>query len=222
MAYSLEIRNKAKELRKVGNSLSFISKKLKVAKSTISVWVSSVELDKEALNKINDKRIIAQQQANLVKSRKKDQVQNEFLKSAKKLIFEVPISSQYLKIICAILFWTEGSKSGSFVSFINSDPKMIALFLHTLRKSFNIDESKLRGLVHIHEYHDELKTKEYWSKISGISLEQFTKSYKKPHTGKRKREGYLGSFRIRYYDVTVARELTAIYTMLPEVLKIGL
>jgi len=222
MAHSLDIKNKAISLRELGKSLSYISKKINVPKSTVSGWVSGTQLSSEVLKNISDNRVIAQQKVNLVKKKRKDFLQTKLENRVKQQLFNMPVSAELLKTICAILFWTEGSKSGSFVSFINSDPKMISLFLYTLRHSFNIDESKLRGLVHVHEYHNEGKIKEYWSQVSGISLNQFNKSYKKTNTGKRKKEGYLGSFRVRYYDVTVARELTAIYTMLPEVLKIGL
>ncbi len=222
MSYSIDKKNKAIELRRTGASLSFISKELKISKSTSSLWVSAVELDSKALNKIKNNRVFGQQKANLLKEKKRKEYQDSLNSTVVEFLSGLKVTQAYLKTLCALLFWAEGSKSGSFVSFINSDPKMIELFLYTLRKSFIIDEKKLRGLIHVHEYHNNDEVREYWSHVSGIPLSQFSKSYKKPNTGKQKKEGYLGSFRIRYYDVEVARELKAIYTMLPEVLKIGL
>lgn len=222
MAYSMERKKRAIQLRSEGKSLSLISRELGVSKSTASLWVSSVELDTNAITNIANLRIIGQQKANLVKEQRKRKTQDNLNIVVRESLSRITITNEYIKVLCSLLFWAEGSKSGSFVSFINSDPKMIELFLFTLRNSFIIDEKKLRGLIHIHEYHDDDKVKKYWSNVSRIPLSQFNKSYQKPNTGKQKKEGYLGSFRIRYYDVEVARELTAIYTMLPEVLKIGL
>lgn len=221
MSYSLKIKNNAIKLRKEGNSLSSISIKLGVSKSTISTWLKDVVLSKEASEKISNKIVLGQQKANKVKKQRKQIRLNSLNSLVRNYLLKEDFSTNYLKVICALLFWAEGSKSGSFVSFINSDPEMISLFLFTLRKSFSIDEDKLRGLVHVHEYHDQREIEKYWSEVSGISLHKFSKSYKKPNSGKRKKSGYKGSFRIRYYDVKVAEELTSIYTMLPELIING-
>ena len=90
---------------------------------------------------------------------------------------------------------------------------MIGSFIKLFRLSFVLDERKLRALIHIHEYHNEVKIKNYWSHLTTIPLIQFSKSYLKPHTGKVIRSGYKGTIRIRYYDYTIASELKAIYNM---------
>ena len=97
------------------------------------------------------------------------------------------------------------------MKFTNSDTTLISNFLFFLRVGFNIDESKLRALVHIHEYHDDIAQKRFWSEITKIPLSQFHKSYKKPNTGKRYRENYPGCLALVYYDAHVAKELEAIY-----------
>lgn len=218
MSYSIAVKQKAKKLREEGNSLFFISQSLGISKSTLSVWLKNVPLNDLALEKINNKKYLSQQKAILTKHKQVLARKAGINKKVKSFFNRFDFSQEQLKIICSLLFWTEGSKSGSFVSFINSDPKMIQLFLFTLRRAFIIDEKKLRGLVHLHEYHDRAWTEKYWSDVSGIPLSQFSKSYLKSNTGKRKKEGYFGSFRVRYYDVRVAEELTSIYTMLSELI----
>jgi hypothetical protein len=69
-------------------------------------------------------------------------------------------------------------------------------------------------LVHIHEYHNETKQKVFWSKITGINLKQFQKSYIKPHTGKNKRNGYPGCACLKYYDYKIALDLANIYELI--------
>ncbi|MBU1034130.1 hypothetical protein KKI22_04290 [Patescibacteria group bacterium] len=133
--------------------------------------------------------------------------QKEAQKTLKQIIFTNPIN----KLICAVLFWAEGSKKTNHVAFTNSDPKMIVYFLGLLRQSYDLDEKKFRVSVHLHEYHDLEETLIFWSKITGIAKTQFIKPYRKPHTGLRKKPGYRGCVTIRYYDSEIARELTALY-----------
>jgi hypothetical protein len=102
------------------------------------------------------------------------------------------------------LVFYAGNKS---VSFINSDPEMIKYFLDVFRKAFKVDEKKFRALIHLHEYHDIDKQTDFWSKITRIPKEQFTKPYRKENGGKRKRENYQGCVSIRYNDRKIAKEL---------------
>ena len=139
------------------------------------------------------------------------------LKSLKK----IKLNKELYKLLCSFLFWTEGGKStDSYVFFINSDPKMVSMFLKLIRSSFIINEEKFRALAHIHNYHDENEILKYWSKITKIPLTRFSKSYKKPNTGKRLREGYKGSLRIRYYDYKIALELRSFYNTFADILGV--
>lgn len=143
------------------------------------------------------------------------------MKSSKALL-KLNNSIILFKLLASFLFWTEGGKStDGYVFFINSDPKMFSLFVYLLRHSFNIDESKFRAMIHIHEYHNN-KQLHFWSSLTDIPINQFSKSYLKPHTGKRKRQNYQGCIRIRirYYDHKIALELRSLYNTF--VNKLGL
>lgn len=90
---------------------------------------------------------------------------------------------------------------------------MVKTFLKLLRSTFILDEKKFRALVHIHEYHNEKEIKAFWSKVTGIPLTQFNKSYLKTHTKKIIRKNYKGTISIRYYDYKIALELSFIYNI---------
>ena len=94
---------------------------------------------------------------------------------------------------------------------MNSDLKMIAVFMKLLRSSFKLDENKLKALVHIHDYHNDNEIKQFLTKITGIPVSKFSKSYLKTNTKIRIRDGYQGCLRIRYYDSKIALELRSIY-----------
>lgn len=223
MAYSSKIKNQAISLRKSGYSINEIVKIIGISKGTASVWMKNITLNKEALRRIDNNRLKAQFKSIQTRIDKRTKVKKKLNSHAYMLYSRLNLNIDLKKVLCAILFWTEGSKNRSCVSFINSDPMMIEVYVSLLRESFNLDEGKFRGLVHLHNYHDEEKIVNFWSKLSGIPVSQFSKSYRKSNTQKRKREGYKGCFRIRYYDSQVAEELHSIYTMLPDFLlgKIG-
>lgn len=221
MAYSIKIKGRAIKLRKQGYSIKEISEILKIAKGTSSLWVSIVKLNKKAQARLKKRNVLGQYKSIEI-ARKRRQIKKAYFNRIALNSFKnIKLNKGLYKLLCAFLFWTEGGKStDSYVYFINSDPKMVATFLKLLRRSFKIDEKKLRALVHIHEYHNEKQILNYWSKTTNLPLKQFTKSYKKPHTSKRKRENYKGSIRIRYYDYKIALELRSIYNTFVDILGV--
>ena len=212
----IEKKSYAIELRKKGYSLFEIANKLNIAKSTSSLWLRNIELNTKARNRIEERRSLARSKAGqTVKNRVKHR-RNRLDVISKELISKLNITnnSQLCKLLCSFLYWGEGNKTGYRVGFINSDPIMIGAFIKLFRRSFILNESKFRALVHLHEYHDETEIKKYWSKITNIPLSQFTKSYLKPHTGKIIRQGYKGTLRITYADTRIVDELKAVYNEL--------
>ena len=216
-AHKGSIRKRAIELREAGHSLGEIARKLNISKSTASLWLRATTLNSTVIKRINSLKKLARQKASLAihnnhlvemeKIRKKS---SETVKKIK--LDDVPLS----KVFCSLLYWGEGGKVDNHITFINSDPKMIRVFLKLFRKSFIPDESKFRALVHIHEYHDETQVKNYWSKITKIPLQKFSKSYLKPHTGKSIRNGFMGTIKIKYFDSKIVYELKAIYNTLAD------
>lgn len=205
----------AVRFRKKGYSYAEISDKLKIAKSTASLWLGDVRLTETAKKRIERRKQIGQINSLKYKAEKKKQLHAIFEKKAMKIISTTKFDINIHKIMSAIFFATEGGKfTNSHVVFINSDPRTIATFTKLLGLAFNIDQSKFRALVHIHEYHNDNLIKNFWSKVTSIPLTQFYKSYQKPHTKKRIRENYKGTISIRYYDYKVALELRWIYNIL--------
>lgn len=210
------IINGAIELRKKGNSLKEISDRLNIAKSTASLWLKNIELDQNAKIQIEKRQSQARSKASQTIKNKVKNRQRELSESANKMILKLNIANNphLCKLFCSLLYWGEGNKTGYRVGFTNSDPIMIKTFIKLFRQSFSLDESKLRALVHIHEYHIESEIKKYWSKITNIPLSQFTKSYLKPHTGRIVRQEYKGTLRITYADTRIVDEIKAVYNEL--------
>lgn len=211
MAYSIKVKTAAKKLRKRGFSLKEISEKLGIAKSTASAWLNHIKLGKKAQKRLQKRRILGQYKAQQIKRNHRKKLLSQYRKKTSKEFSLIKLDKTLYKLLSALFFWCEGAKTQTHVDFINSDPMMIKTFIALLRFAFDLDESKFRVLMHLHEYHNEQKQKRYWNKITKIPKSQFTKTYWKPHTKKRKRENYPGCIRISYYDAHIARQLHAWY-----------
>jgi hypothetical protein len=203
------IINEAIKLRKEGLSFREIAYKLNIAKSTTSLWLRDIKLSNEAKKRIIKLGVNGRKKG-IETNRHKRKVENDLIRKKVATYFS---SSKKIKIdfkvACALLYWCEGTKckGNKSISFANADPKMIKYFLHTFRKSFAVDEKKLRALIHLHEYHDIKKQLIFWSKLTKIPISQFNKSYIKENTGKNKKENYPGCVNIKYSDVKIYKEI---------------
>lgn len=201
----------AVKLRKKGYSLKEIVEALNIAKSSASEWVRNIPLSKSAekrlLSRISKGQLASQKAKRIITAKK----EKEALDNANLILSGFLLTDPCTKILCSMIYYCEGEKSVSKgVSFTNSDPNLVSLFLHLFRKSFSLDESKLRVCVHLHSYHNPKKQLKFWSKTTNIPLKQFIKPYLKPSSGMYKKEGYAGCVNIRYGDVIVSREIKAI------------
>lgn len=201
--------NKACILRRNGYSLREISEKLKISKSTASLWLSGVEIGKNG-----QKRILKQKEKAIINLRKfKENQKKNYLKNIKNNCDVLEGKNRFkkndLKIFLAMLFWGEGSKNERRLVFMNSDPEMIRVYLSLLRSSYKINEKKLRAVLHLHDYHKVFECKKFWSDLTKIDKNRIS-IYKKENTRKRIRENYQGCISIRYGDVRILDELILI------------
>lgn len=211
MTIQLKTKQKAFKLRKSGYSLNEISEKLPVSKSTLSSWFKNLTLSPENRQKINKKILKGQRNSNLALKKQILLRQRHIDKNSKKILSKLKNSPTNDLLLCSFLYWSEGTKNINRIEFANSDHRMIFVFINLLRKSYPLDESKFRCLVHIHDYHDENTEICYWSKITSIPKTQFHKSYLKSHTGTRKKADYHGTLSLRYLDSKIAEQLKSIY-----------
>ncbi len=213
MSYPIETKKTAIRLRKQGESIIQIGRKLHVPKSTISLWVKDVELPDELIKYLIDSSVKGREKGLRIMKAKRELQKHTLDGEARKLVKNFNTTDKlFLQLCAAIIFWCEGTKrSLSTLNFTNSDPKLIKTFLYCLRNGFSTEEKRFRALLHLHEYHNEQKQLQFWSRITKIPLTQFYKSYHKSNTQNRVRENYQGCISVRYCNAKVARKLDAIY-----------
>jgi hypothetical protein len=106
------------------------------------------------------------------------------------------------------LYAGEGSKTEGMVNFANSDPRMVALFCGWLRRFFDIDESRLRVRLYLHQGLDLDAAEAFWADVTGIARSQFHAPYRAvPDPSIRHAKHVHGCCTVRYSCTRTHREV---------------
>jgi hypothetical protein len=165
----LSERAKACGLRAQAWTLDDIASELGVAKSSVSLWVRDVEFTPRP------RRAARRRGPNILQRRKADEIERLKVEGLLRL---GTLSEQAFLAAGAALYAGEGSKADGVVLFANSDPEMVTFFCAWLRHFFDIDESRLRVRVYLHQGLDLEAAQCFWSGITGVPLKQFGRSYR--------------------------------------------
>lgn len=200
-----DLKIKAIKLRKEGKTYSEILKVIPVAKSTISDWLKKVGLSIPQKQVITEKRKAAQRKGADAQRNKRIIKQANLIENALKDIKS--ISKRELWLIGIALYWAEGAKEKDYrpisrVSFSNSDPRMIALFIKWIKECIKLKDEDLILSLYIHESHKDriMEIQKLWSKHLNLPLDLFNNVYYKKNkiNTKRKNTGdlYIGLLRV--------------------------
>ena len=198
-------RKLARKLRRFGWSVRSIAEHINCSKGSVSEWVHDIPLTSEQIEKLKSNQDKGRAKAaNHPNSPKQvwAKIRDDIISSA---LDDIPsnCSLDTLKVVGSALYWAEGYKAGvNMVNFSNSDPTMIALMMQFFKKVCGVNSTKFRGVVHIHPHLDRKKALVFWSKVSGIPLDQFHKTQLAiSRASKHKRDTLpLGTFRIVICD----------------------
>lgn len=170
--YLYEIKNKAFELRKADYSYNYINKLTGIAKSTLSEWLGGVLFvpNQHTLDKIGKARAISGLKKHLIKveslNKAKIQAKIDIGKISKRDLFMLGLG----------VYIGEGTKSHNITRIINANPKIIRLSIRWLQEICGVGVKNLRLRLHIYPDNNEVLCREFWSKETGIPLNQFHKS----------------------------------------------
>lgn len=187
-----EEKIKARQLRKAGFSISEIKTKLGVAKSSVSLWVRDIKLNKNQLKKISQhggSRLVVERRR-ITRLNRETQRRQLVIEKAKGQIKKLNLRELWL--VGVMLYWAEGGKTQrGLVRFTNSDPEMIKIMMTFFRKICLVPEEKFRCHLHIHSHLDDKKAKKYWSKMTGVKMQKFFKTYRKPNIASKNKKDNL-------------------------------
>ena len=216
--YSNKIKQKVRNLRKRGRSIGEISLKMEIPKNTLSGWVKDIQLTEKQRERIKQKIIASGKIGRTLAIKKLAEKIKEWKENIKvkvKHFEKLPLENPEVgKLVCGILYLCEGAKypASRFLHFGNSDCKLIYFFLNLLRKTYNIDEDKLRFSIGYRYDQNYEELKNYWSNLTGIPRSRCLNAKPDMRTkGKPTlRKDYRGVCRIIYYDTSLQFELQSI------------
>jgi transposase len=196
-----DLRDRARELRLQGWTYDQIQVELGCSKSSISLWVRDLPTPERRKRTREESSAIAKRgwEATL---RLREEERQQTKQSAAEEVAQM--TDRELFLVGVGLYWAEGSKSKPYrrqerVTFVNSDPGMITLFLAWLNL-LCVEPERLRFAVQIHETADVASAEEFWADHVGVERATFLKTTLKKHNPSTNRkntdENYYGCLRI--------------------------
>lgn len=179
------MRRKCRRLRSAGLTYDEIAELTGASAGSMSLWLRDMPIPRD------DPRSAAHRRAAVLATRARTRERK--LRARDAVIAQSAhqigsITSRELLLVGVAIYWAEGAKSKPWairdrLTFINSDPSMILMFLRWLGL-LGIDRSRCRFHLQIHESADVGAAETYWSDLVGVDLETFNKTTLKRHNPK--------------------------------------
>lgn len=210
--HDVNLRKEIEIKRLEGISAEELAQMYSVPRGTVYQWVRNLTLSSEARSRLESNSILGSKKGRETSLKNKQLQELKIRETVVSELATIQLPISVGKLLCAFLYWAEGAKDREYLTFINSDPKMIHTFLYLFRRFFKPDETKFRVLVHLHPYHNPSEILSFWATTTKIPLSQFNKPYLKKNSGINKKDGYQGCISVRYYDAKIAKEIFWLYT----------
>lgn len=163
-------RNQARRLRAKGWTMPDIAAKLGVSKSSVSLWTHDVSFQPRMWRRPPGRR-----GPNKLQRAKQAEI-DELLAEGRDRISE--LTEKEFLVVGVALYAGERAKTEGAVKFVNSDPKLMTFFCAWLRYFFEVDESRLRVRLYLHEGLDLEVATAHWAAVTRVPPTQFTKPYR--------------------------------------------
>ncbi|MGY5001566.1 hypothetical protein [Streptomyces griseus] len=191
-----DVREKARELRLRGMTYDQIQVELGCSKSSISLWVRDLPKPERSRSAIEQARLAGRMRWDhelAVRDAERQRTKSAARKET------ATMSDRELFFAGIALYWAEGSKDKTYdrrenVTFINSDPDVIAVYLAWL-DLLDVSRDRLSYRVMIHETADVPAAESYWADLVGIDVSALHKTTLKKHNPKTVRKNVGDSYR---------------------------
>lgn len=178
---SKTLKNKAIRLRLRGRSYNEIRRILGIAsKGTLSCWFKDLELPFNAKKRLENNIEFARKHGLFAFNDRRTKAINIENAQIRSMAFKkVPkLSYKNLFLIGIALYWGEGyqsekNKKALYVSFVNSNPFMITLFLRFLREILKIKDEKIKAHIRIHPNIHQEQAVKFWHKVTRLPCDRF-------------------------------------------------
>lgn len=176
-----EKKHAAIKLRMQGYSYNEIRRSLGMkSKSTVVYWLKDLVLPEDLQALLKQKQSLIQMQAlaafNLQRTRK---IESENIQIREVAAADVGLLSRRdLFLVGIALYWGEGFQSERVkrahkLSFVNSNPYMVALFLRFMREILGVNDTQITVHIHLYGETDQKKAIQFWHDVTKLPHERF-------------------------------------------------
>jgi hypothetical protein len=144
-------REAARIPRLAGVPIKQIARELEVSPGSVHVWTRDIELTAEQID-ANRRRAGGNQDAAVVQARaakwvaRSRQLRERFQEEGR----EAARRGDQLHLVGCMLHWAEGSKNRNRVTFVNSDPQMVAVFRRFLSECLGISAERMAVSLNVY------------------------------------------------------------------------
>ncbi len=172
---------RAVQLRLAGKSYGEITKILNVSsKGLLSYWFRDLVLPVKVRKKLSRKIAFARKRGFFRFNKERTAAilaDNELV--AKQAAASIKrLAKNELLLVGAALYWGEGTTKEleygyQRISFSNSNPIMVKIFMRFLREILSVEDDKIKAGIHIHPNISAEAAKKFWSKVTGLDAGKF-------------------------------------------------
>lgn len=202
-------------MRRAGYSYALIRRSVPVSKSTLTVWLRDIPYQPNGI--VQNRIMGAAQNIFLWQQERKRKSIDRARKFAKETLGS--LSKRDLLLFGLGVYVGEGSKTQGVPKIVNSDPEVICLAVLWFNRVFGVPMENFSVSVHIYPDDNERNTVVFWSKKTGIPMNQFGKTQVDTRVKKTKKRGMLrhGTAHVRVraarkteYGVALFRKILAL------------
>ena len=158
--HSLEEIKNLKDLRRKGYSINELVKELSIPKTTVWHHIHKVQVLPRYISLLHSKRGGSKKLSEARWEKEQKHAQDLLSQSHREFVIAI-----------AMLYWGEGTKK--VYDFINSDGKMIKLYLAILRRVLTVPEECIKPTLRIFTGMDRDECLNYWARITKIPKRKF-------------------------------------------------
>jgi transposase len=181
-----DLRDMAIEMRRDGCSVPQIAADLRVSKSTAYLWTRHIPLDRTpAEREERRRRHMEHMQEARWEPYRKARDADRAATGGRLSEWVGDLTDREVLLVGTVAYWCEGAKEKPWnqtlsLQFINSDPRLILLFLRYV-ELLGIGPAQLTYRLSIHETADVPAATAWWSDVVGVPVENFRRAILKTH-----------------------------------------
>ena len=181
-------------LRRAGWTYGEIMDLLPVGKGTLAGWCKEIRLTEEQIEAI--KARVPSQKGVPKDTNWKRRLEIQEIRSAARQSFTTLISDP-LWVAGVTMYWAEGAKTLPRLGVVNTDPRVLRLFITWIRIYLDPDAEFVLAL-HLHAGNDDVAARQWWTNALELEQAEFHKTFVKPQgTGHRKNRWLHGVCRVQ-------------------------